>query len=155
MFFKKCLAALVAVVALGVATPSVHAQQLKSPDDVKKALQIVMHVTNDFDRQITRKTFARIPHENEEFGEASAALQKSVAGEPDAFKQKVDAALKDAKAAAQATADKSGSNDEAVLRASHTEMVKKVNVVMALFPEPMRPPADFMMTRPAAAPAAK
>ena len=156
MFFKKWLAAVLAVFALAAVAPNVHAQQLKSPDEVKKALQLVMHVTNDFDRQITRKTFARIPHENEEFGEASEALLKTVAAEPEPFKQKVAMALKDARAAAQNVSDKNTSNDEAVLRAAHDEMVKKVNVLMALFPEPMRPDPKFMMGRPAgAAPAAK
>ncbi len=152
---KRSLAAIAAVFALGLATANVQAQQLKSPDEVKKALQIVTHVTNDFERQITRKTFARIPHENQEFGEAAEALEKSIAGEPEAFKQKVGVALKDAKAAGQAIADKSASNDEAALRAGHDEMAKKVAVLMALFPEPMRPDPKFMMTRPAAAPAAK
>ncbi len=154
MSFKKCLAAVVAVIAFAAA-PNVHAQDLKQPDQVKKALQIVMHVTNDFDRQITRKTYARIPHENEEFGEAVEAVEKSVAGEPEPFKQKVEAALKDARAAAQAVSDKNTTNDEAVLRAGHAEMVKKVNLLMALFPESYRPDPNFMMGGGKGAPAEK
>ncbi len=148
MFVKKCVVALAAVLAFAATMHRANAQDLKSPDDVKKALQMIMHVTNDFDRQITRKTYARLPHENQEFGEASEALVKSVANEPAPFKAKVDVALKEADAAAQAVSDKSSSNDEAVLRAGHAEMLKKVNALFALFPEPMRPDPNFMFSRP-------
>ena len=148
--FDRLLIAALAMMAFVFAGPHAQAQDVKSPEDVKKALQMIMHVTNDFDRQITRKTFARLPHENQEFGEAGDNLRKVVANDPAPFKQKVDAALKDATAAAQSVSDKSGSNDEAALRAGHTEMLKKVNALFALFPEPLRPAPDFMMGRPGA-----
>ncbi len=51
--------------ALLVASPL--AAQLKSPDDVKTALRLLVQVSNDFKRQITAKNFARVPHENMEY----------------------------------------------------------------------------------------
>jgi hypothetical protein len=153
MFLKGWRAAAVAAFVFALAAPSAQAQALKSPEQVKTALQLVMSVTNDFDRQIQRKTFNRLPHENQEFGEAAGALRKAVADEPAPFKQKVEDALKDASAAAQSVADKSASNDEAALRAGHQEMVKKVDTLIALFPEPLRPDPHFMMGRPPSAPA--
>ena len=54
--------------ALLVASPL--AAQLKSPDDVKTALRLLVQVSNDFKRQITAKNFARIPHEYMEYTES-------------------------------------------------------------------------------------
>ena len=121
-----------------LAAPALAAP-LKSPADVQVALRLMMQVTNDFDRQITRKTFARLPHENEEFKEATGALRTAIAGEPAGFKAKVTPAIDRAAATAQGTADKSGGADEAVLRAGQRNLVTAVNRVFAFFPATLRP----------------
>ena len=151
MFFKKYLAALIVFVT--AAGSPATAQDVKSPDDVKYALQMLMHITNDFKRQIDRKTYARLPHEHEEFVEGSDALRKAVANDPEPLKQSVETALQAALAAAKDVADKNSSNDEAILRAGHAVMLAKVNAVFGVFPEPLRPDPNFMFTRkPAATP---
>src|SRR5690349_3645676 len=98
---------LATVAAIGVlATPAV-AQQLKSPDDVKTALKLLVQVSNDFKRQITNKNFSRVPHEFMEYTEAADALRTSTKDEPAAFKNRVDTRLKAAVAAYQKVSDMS------------------------------------------------
>jgi hypothetical protein len=129
---------------------------LKSPDDVKTDLRILMQVTNDFDRQITRKTYTRLPHENQEFMEGAGALREAIANEPADFKAKVEPAIQTAVSIAQKVADMSSSNDDAKLRAGHGELLKAVNAVFAFFPEDLRPDPNVQPGRgapPAAAPA--
>ena len=141
---RKYATVILTAAALAVIVPRVQAQELKSPDQIAYVLKLLTHVTNDFERQISLKTYDRIPHENQEFHEASAALEKAMENESAAMKQKVSVALKEAVAAGQAVSDKNTTNDETVLRAAHGEMVKKVVALDALFPEAMRPDPHFM-----------
>lgn len=155
---KKYLFAMLAGAALALSAPLVQAQELKNPERIGYVLKLLTHVSNDFLRQVERKTFDRIGHENEEFHEASEALEKAVANESPELKQKVTAALKDAVAAGDAVAAKASTNDEAVLRAAHGELAAKLAALDALFPAAMRPEANFMFKpgeRAKAAPAAK
>jgi hypothetical protein len=126
-----------------------QAAPLKAPDDVKTALRLMMQVTNDFDRQITRKTYPRLPHENQEFQEATDALTKALAGEPAAFKTKVGKEIATARGLAQKIADESGAGQETVLRADHGQMLKAVNAVFENFPADLRPDPNVQPGRPA------
>src|SRR5690348_17111573 len=85
---------------LTIAAPA-FAQQLKSTEDVRTALRLLVQVSNDFKRQITNKNFARVPHEYMEYTEAADALRSSIKDEPADFKTKVEARLKAAVAAYQ------------------------------------------------------
>ncbi|MCB2108561.1 MAG: hypothetical protein KDE14_12720 [Rhodobacteraceae bacterium] len=146
MIPRRCFA--IALLVFPLLSPNAKAtESLQSPDDVKYALQLLMHITNDFDRQITRKTYARLPHENEEFIEGADALRKAIASEPEDFKQEVESALGAALSAAKDTADKNATNDEIVLRAAQGVFVEKVNVLLAVFPESLRPDPKFMFKR--------
>lgn len=115
------------------------AAPLKSPQDVKVALRLMMQVTNDFARQINRKTYNRLPHENKEFHEATDALRSAVAGEPADFRAHVEGPLKTAVSHAQAIADESGTATEPKLREDHARMLRDVNAVFAQFPADLRP----------------
>ncbi len=141
---KKYVFAMLAGVAVVLTAPHVQAQELKNAEQVGYVLKLITHVSNDFLRQVERKTFDRIAHENEEMHEATAAMEKAVAGEDAALKGKVSGALKDVVAAGDATAAKASTNDEAVVRASHGELAKKVAALNGLFPAAMRPEANFM-----------
>ena len=91
---RKTLAVLASVgLVLTIAAPA-SAQQLKSTEDVRTALRLLVQVSNDFKRQITNKNFARVPHEYMEYMEAADALRSSIKDEPADFKTKVDTRLK-------------------------------------------------------------
>src|SRR5438067_1717435 len=124
---------------LTLAAP-VLAQSLKSPDDVKTALRLLVQVSNDFKRQITNKNFARVPREYMEYTEAADAVRQSTKDEPAAFKAKVEARLKAAVSAYQKVSDMSGKEtDVDKLLAEHAKAVTAMNALFDLFPASMRP----------------
>jgi hypothetical protein len=134
---KRTIAAIGAVLTL--ATPA-FAQSLKSPDDVKTALRLLVQVSNDFKRQITNKNFARVPHEYMEYTEAADAVRQSTKDEPSDFKAKVEARLKAAVSAYQKVSDMSGKEtDVDKLLAEHARAVTAMNALFDLFPASMRP----------------
>ena len=125
-------------IALLVASPVVA--QLKSPDDVKTALRLLVQVSNDFKRQITAKNFARIPHEYMEYTEAADALRSAIKDEPADFKAKVDTRLKAAVEAAKKVSDMSANTPDAdKLMGEHDKGVTAMNAVFELFPADLRP----------------
>src|SRR5437762_13357445 len=124
---------------LTLAVPVLTAQ-LKSPDDVKTALRLLVQVSNDFKRQITNKNFARVPHEYMEYMEAADALRSAVKGEPADFKTKVETRLKAAVAAYEKVSDMSArETDVDKLMAGHARAVTAMNALFDLFPAALRP----------------
>jgi hypothetical protein len=114
--------------------------QLKSPDDVKTGLRLLVQVSNDFKRQITAKNFARIPHENQEYTEAAEALRSAIKDEPADFKAKVETRLKAAVSAYQKVSDMSADTpDVDKLMAEHAKAVTAMNALFDLFPAELRP----------------
>ena len=81
------------------------AAQLKSPDDVKRGLTLMVQVSNDFKRQIGAGNFQRIPHEYMEYTEAADALRAVIKDEPADFKARVETRLKAAVTAYQRVSD--------------------------------------------------
>src|SRR6266568_5189740 len=118
----KILAILASIgLVLALAGP-ILAAQLKSPDDVKTALRLLVQVSNDFKRQITNKNFARVPHEYMEYTEAADALRSAIKNEPADFKAKVETRLKTAVAAYQKVSDMSAKEtDPDKLMGDHTK----------------------------------
>jgi hypothetical protein len=132
--------ALLATIGIALLVASPMAAQLKSPDDVKTALRLLVQVSNDFKRQITAKNFARVPHEYMEYTEAADALRSAVKDEPAAFKGKVETRLKAAVAAYQKISDMSTNEPDAdKLMAEHAKAVTAMNAVFELFPADLRP----------------
>jgi hypothetical protein len=132
------LAAVASVLTLAAAASA--QQQLKSPDDVKTALKLLVQVSNDFKRQITNKNFTRVPHEFMEYTEAADALRSSTKDEPVAFKNRVDMRLKAAVGAYQKVSDMSAKEtDVDKLMAEHAKAVTAMNALFDLFPANMRP----------------
>ena len=136
----KTLAVLASVgFAVTLAAPA-SAQQLKSPDDVKTGLRLLVQVSNDFKRQITNKNFARVPHEYMEYTEAADALRSAIKGEPADFKAKVETRLKAAVMAYQKVSDMSAKEtDVDKLMADHMKAVTAMNALFDLFPAAFRP----------------
>src|SRR5438046_7030689 len=119
---KKILAILALITfVLALAVP-ILAAQLKSPDDVKTALRLLVQVPNDCKRQITNKNFARVPHEYMEYTEAADALRTAMKDGPADFKAKVETRLKAAVAAEKKVSDMSANTTDAdKLMAEHTK----------------------------------
>jgi len=119
---------------------STLAAQLKSPDDVKTGLKLLVQVSNDFKRQITAKNFARIPHEYMEYTQAADALRSAIKEEPAPFKAKVETKLKAAITAYQKVSDMSAKTPDAdKLMAEYGKAVTGMNAVFKLFPADLRP----------------
>jgi hypothetical protein len=132
--------AVLAMIGIALLVASPVAAQLKSPDDVKTALRLLVQVSNDFKRQITAKNFARIPHEYMEYTEAADALRSAIKDEPADFKAKVETRLKAAVEAAKKVSDMSANTPDAdKLMAEHDKAVTAMNAVFELFPVDLRP----------------
>jgi hypothetical protein len=116
------------------------AAQLKSPDDVKRGLTLLVQVSNDFKRQIGAKAFQRIPHEYVEYTEAADALRAVIKDEPADFKARVETKLKAAVAAYKKVSDMSAKTTDAdELMAEHAKAVTAMNALFDLFPAALRP----------------
>jgi hypothetical protein len=132
--------AILAAIGIAMLMTSPLAAQLKSPDEVKTALRLLVQVSNDFKRQITAKNFARIPHEYMEYTEAADALRSAIKDEPAGFKAKVESRLKAAVVAAKKVSDMSANMPDAdKLMAEHGKAVTAMNAVFELFPADLRP----------------
>src|SRR6266516_3803454 len=137
----KKIPAILASIGLVLAPAGpIFAAQVKSPDDVKTALRLLVQVSNDFKRQITNKNFARVPHEYMEYTEAADALRTAMKNEPADFKNRVETRLKAAVAAEKKVSDMSANTTDAdKLMAEHTKAVTAMNAVFDLFPANLRP----------------
>ena len=137
---KKILAALASIGFVVTLAAPIWAAQLKSPDDVKTALKLLVQVSNDFKRQIGNKNFARVPHEYMEYTEAADALRSAIKNEPADFKARVETRLKAAVTAYQKISDMSANATDAdKLMAEHSKAVTAMNAVFDLFPADYRP----------------
>jgi len=110
----------------------------QSPDMVKNGLHILAGIYGDMDRKLTAGQYDRLPHENQEFEEGSGALRDAVAHDPAAFKDKVEAALKESLAAAQKVADESKSHDKSKVSAALASLASSMKALNALFPPALR-----------------
>jgi hypothetical protein len=145
--------ALLATIGIALLLASPLAAQLKSPDDVKTGLRLLVQVSNDFKRQIAAKNFARIPHEYMEYTESADALRSAIKDEPPAFKTKVETRLKAAVAAYQKISDMSTNSPDAdKLMAEHARAVTAMNALFDLFPADLRPDPNAPPGRGGAAP---
>lgn len=137
---RKTLVVVAAVGLVMTLAPVASAQQVKSPEDIRTALRLLVQVSNDFKRQITNKNFARVPHEYMEYTEAADALRMATKGESADLKSKVETRLKAAVAAYQKVSDMSAKEtDPDKLLAEHAKAVTAMNALFDLFPAALRP----------------
>lgn len=139
MITRKSLLGLFIACGVMLAGLHVRAADLKAPDQVKNALRILAYVQNDMASKLPNKAYDRLPHENQEFQEAAVPMMESVAGEPAAFKAKVEALLKKAQAAANNMAEVSKTNDEVKIKAAIQAVADALKPLNELFPENLRP----------------
>ena len=88
------IAAVLTTIGFALLVAATVAAQLKSPDDVKNGLTLLVQISNDFKRQITAKNFNRVPHEYQEYTEGAEGLRAAIKDEPAPFKAKVETRLK-------------------------------------------------------------
>ena len=131
-----------------LAASSAVAADLKSPEQVKNALRILAYVQDDMSRKLPTRSYARLPHENQEFQEAAVPMREAVAQEPADFKARVEVALNKALATANAMAQVSASNDDAKITAAVAAVAADLQKLNALFPEALRPVAGQLGSGP-------
>jgi hypothetical protein len=126
-------------IALGVGAASADSQ-LKSPDQVQKALGILNRVVDHTGRLIAAKNYAQLPGENNEFKQGSQALDMTLAGEPAEFKSRVDPLLAKANMESENIAKAANAHDDSKLAASHEALANSVKEILAFFPADALPP---------------
>jgi hypothetical protein len=139
---RNTMPAVLASIGLVLAFAAPSLAQLKSPEDAKTGLRLLVQVSNDFKRQITNGSFTRVPHEYTEYTEAADALRAAIKDEPAAFKTKVETRLKAAVAAYHDISDmsaKATDADKDKLMAAHAKAVTVMNAIFDLFPANLRP----------------
>lgn len=122
---------------LAIASPA-FAADLKSPPQVKTALHIFASVYGDMERKFAAKNYDRLPHENEEFQEAAAAMRDAVVGEPSAFKSHVEQFLKKALGDSTNVAVVSKTHDDVQVRAALQALAESMQELNAIFPKDLR-----------------
>jgi hypothetical protein len=147
----RILAALGVAATLGLGH-SASAAEPASPDAVKNALRILAYVQDDMARKLPTHAYARLPHESQEFEEASAAMRDAVAGDPADFRVRVEGALGKALAASRSVAEISKSNDEARITAAVKAVDAELQQLNALFPAALRPIPGQLGTGPGRGP---
>jgi len=128
-------------IVLAVLTTATHAwaAEPKSPDAVKNALRILAYVQDDMARKLPGKAYARLPHESQEFTEASAAMRNAVADDAPELRTQVHAALDKAVAASNTVAQISKTNDEVQISAAVAAVDSALQDLNRLFPQSLRP----------------
>jgi len=114
------------------------AADLKSPELVKTSLRIFAGVYADMSRKLAAQQYDRLPHENQEFQEGAQAMRDAIAGEPAAFKAKVEPVLATTLAASAHVADVSKSHDAGQVTAALGALADRMKELNALFPEGLR-----------------
>jgi hypothetical protein len=125
--------------AAGIGSAAAQTPQLSSPAQVQKALGVMNRVVDHTQRLIAAKNFNQLPRENEEFMEGSDALKQSIAGDPAAFKTKIEALLDKADANSKDLAAASNASDPSKLSQIHDELATSVRMVVAAFPNNVKP----------------
>jgi hypothetical protein len=143
----RVLAALCAALLLTVA-PNTRAAEPKSPDAVKNALRMLAYVQQDMASKLPGKAYARLPHESQEFTEASAAMRDAVATDPPELRAQVEGALNKALKASNTVAEVSKSNDDARITAAVAAVDAALKELDALFPAGLRPVPGQLGGRP-------
>lgn len=131
-------AALAMAALLGTAWAATPAAP-QSPDAVKNALRILAYVQDDMARKLPAHAYGRLPHESQEFEEASVAMREAVSGDSPDFRSKVESALGKALQASRTVAEVSKSNDEMKITAAVKAVDAELQHLNALFPEALRP----------------
>jgi hypothetical protein len=112
---------------------------LKSPQTVKTGLRILNQVVGHTGRLIASKNFEQVPRAAVEFTDGVAVLREGLAGEPAAFKAKVDPLIDTALKASSAMGEAAKAGNEAALNSMQEKFASAVNAVVEAFPEDLRP----------------
>ncbi len=137
MASKKLASVLIVGLVLGLMQMAC-ATELKAPEQVHMALRILASVYADMEAKVKNQQFDRLPHENQEFQEGSAAMRDATADEPADFKARVQASLEKTLAAAQHVSDSSKSHDAIQVKSAIDALASSMHTLNGLFPEALR-----------------
>jgi hypothetical protein len=133
---KKFAAALLGSLTLACAQGA-GADEPHAPDQVHTALRILASVYADMESKLPDH-LDRLPHENQEFQDGSAAMRDAMKDEPADYKATVLSALRKATTAAQRVSDTSKSNDVAKIRPTLDALADSMRALNDLFPQSLR-----------------
>jgi hypothetical protein len=114
------------------------AAEPQSPDQIDSALRILASVYADMESKLPNEQYDRLPHENQELRDGSAAMRDAMAKEPADYKHNVLAALAKVVSASQQVADISKSHDAAKVRSALDALAASMRSLNGLFPEALR-----------------
>jgi sporulation protein YlmC with PRC-barrel domain len=127
--------------ATGIGLASAQTPQLSAPGQAQKALTAMSRVVDHTQRLIAAKNYNQLPREDEEFMDGSDALKKSIAGDPPAFKTKVEVLLDRADANSKDLAAASSGSDFSKLSRLHEDLANSVRQIVSAFPNDAQPSA--------------
>jgi sporulation protein YlmC with PRC-barrel domain len=127
--------------ATGLSFAIAQTPELSAPGQAQKALTALNRVVDHTQRLIAAKNYNQLTRENDEFMEGSDALKKSIAGDPAAFKTKVEALLEKADANSKELAAASSGSDASKLSRLHDDLANSVRQIVSAFPNDARPSA--------------
>lgn len=90
------------------------------------------------DAKLTNRQFDRLPHENQEFQDASAAMRDAIADEPAAMQAQGSGFVAETLAAAQQVADSSKGHDATQAKAAIAALAASMHALNELFPAALR-----------------
>jgi hypothetical protein len=138
----------VMAVALAGGGPLAIAAELHAPDAVKNALRMLAYVQADMASKLPNKAYARLPHESQEFQEASGAMRDAIASDEPALRARVEAALSKALQASDHVSEVSKTSDAARITAAVAAVDAALQELDALFPQELRPVPGQLGGRP-------
>jgi sporulation protein YlmC with PRC-barrel domain len=127
--------------ATGLSFALAQTPELSAPGQAQKALTAMNRVVDHTQRLIAAKNYNQLPRENEEFMEGSDALKKSIAGDPAAFKTKIEALIEKADANSKELAAASSGSDASKLSRLHDDLANSLRQIVSAFPTDARPSA--------------
>jgi hypothetical protein len=137
MAFKKLASLSIISLVLG-GVQLARATELSMPEQVHTALRILASVYADMEAKAKNQQFDRLPHENQEFQEGSAAMRDAIADETAGFKAQVQTSLEKTLAAAQHVADSSKSQDAMQVKSAIDALASSMRTLNSIFPEALR-----------------
>ena len=114
------------------------AGDLKSPDSIRAAWRKLVAEYADMGRKVVAERYDRLPHDDQEFQEESAALRVAIANEPADFRTSVESGIARALTASTHLAEVSATHDQKQVQSALDDLANSLQSLNALFPPSVR-----------------